>query len=380
MASSMNVAHAVPLRIGIVAAVLSGALSSADALSFFQVGNSFTFDTKHEGTEPMLEARLGTDVTKGYHVRGNTTIDFMWDNPTASGTFKTSFGDHTVALPNNDWDYLTLQTFPSLSEPTLGLEVATMQNFVDAADLGSGGTTEVIVYGPWAGRAESAWNAWDDPVVDDPDQLAVYSSAYHDLLYDKVAELYPGRTRLASAGKVIREIRDRIQAGDAPIATVEELYRDTIHMSGGVGRFIGSTVIQTSILGRSQVGQPVPRDVSPWTEANFSDDVAEWIQLTTWEVMLDDGRSHVIQPEAGDYDGNGQVDFADLTVFDTHFGSTERLLADGNGNGIVDVGDYTVWRDNLPAELAALLAPEPGAITSVLLAGVALATRRRSIA
>lgn len=326
-------------------------VSDGAALSLFQVGNSFTFDTKPEGTQAMLEAALGEPVTLAYHIRGNTTLDFMWHNPTASDTFFTpGFGDHTEALPNNHWDFLTLQTFPFSENATLGVELARIQDFVAAADIGSGGQTQVIVYGPWAGRSDGAWGSWDDSVADDPDQPAVYSAAYHDLLYDKVAALYPGRTQLASAGKVIREMRQRIDAGDAPIPSTSRLYRDFIHMSGDIGRFVASTVIQTSILGHSQVGQPVPRDVSPWTAANLPDDVAEWVQLTTWEVMLADPRSQVSQPAPGDYDGNGRVDTADLFLFESTLGSTERLLADGDGDGVVDIGDFYVWREAVPDE------------------------------
>jgi hypothetical protein len=67
-------------------------------------------------------------------------------------------------------------------------------------------------------------------------------------------------------------------------------------------------------------------------------------------------------PLAGDYDGNGYVDFGDRLVWRAAFGTTGTgLAADGNGDGRVDSADYTVWRDNLgtgimPASLAATLA------------------------
>ncbi|MEO1497554.1 MAG: hypothetical protein AAFV43_10430 [Planctomycetota bacterium] len=329
-------------------------VSNVAALSLYQVGNSFTLDTLQGGTEAMLEQRLGVDVSIGYHARGNSTLDRMWNDPTASGTVITEqYGYHDEALPNNSWDYLTLQTFPSIEFPTLSTEVARIQDFVGAADVGSGGTTEVIVYGPWAGRADSAWNLWESDVLDSPDQLSIYAEDYHDLLYDSVAELFPGRTRLASAGKVIWEMRQRIDAGDAPLSFTGELYRDTIHMSRDVGRFVASTVIQTSILGRSQVGQNVTRDVGNWDSDRLTTEVANWIQLVTWEVMLADPRSRVAAPDPGDYDGNGTVDFGDLLVFESTYGSTERLLADGDGDGVVDLGDFFVWEAAAP-----IVAPE----------------------
>lgn len=334
--------------------VLAFSVPQAAALSLFQVGNSFTFDSmglnsvaQPIGTELMLEAALGTDVVHAYHVRGNQTLDSLWSNPQGGGTFTTSYGDHTVALPNNAWDYLTVQTFPTISEPlpTLGEEISRIQDFVGAADQGGGGNTEIIVYGPWAARGEGSWVDWHESVVDDPATETNYSAAYHDLLYDKVAALYPGRTRLASAGKVIREVRDRILAGDAPIEASSDLYRDAIHMNQ-LGSFVASTTIQTSILGKSQVGQPVPRDAPAWvSKKRISDRQARWIQEVVWETMLSDSRSGVEIPVEGDFDGNGSIDFGDLWIYQRDNGSTDRLLADGNGDGIVNADDFTIWSD-----------------------------------
>ena len=369
-----------------VFAAMTPAVGSA--ISLFQVGNSFTFDSlairgvgfssgpvSPVGTVEMLESATGESVTLGYHVRGNQTLESLWTDAGASSTFVTGFGRHPVALPQNDWDYLTLQSYPSLSDPTLGQEVARIQDFVGAADEGSGGDTEIIVYGPWAGRAEGGWSQWDAPVVDSPSTLVNYSAAYQDLLFDKVEAEYPGRVRLASAGKVIREIRERIHAGDAPFESTDDLYRDHVHMSLA-GRFAASTTIQTVILGHSQVGQPVPRNVPNWDSDNkITDEQAAWIQLLAWEVLLNDERSQVLTPAAGDYDGNGEIDTADFQLWNDTYGSTQRLLADGDGNGVVDAADYTVWR-NAYESTPTVAVPEP---SSLALAALPLLLVRRRV-
>jgi hypothetical protein len=365
----------------------------ADALSLFQVGNSFTADsmantsylpwgpTAPIGTEVMLEHALGEPVTLGYHIRFNQTLDALWSDPQATGTYYVNpYGIHTAALPNYSWDYLAVQSFPSIYDPvpTLGQEVARIQNFVAAADAGNGGETKVIVFAPWAGAAESAWSSWHSPVVDSPDTVTNYSAAYNNLLYDQVEALYPGRVQLASVGKVFRRVRDLIAAGGTPIASVSRLYRDSIHLSS-LGRFVASSVIQTVILQHSTVGQAINRTAPDWeTTTRITDEQAAWIQLVTWEVLLADQRSGVLAPAAGDYDGNGVVNEGDFSVWKAFYGSTTRLLADGNGNGVVDAGDYTIWRDAF-ATATALAVPEPSAAALVITMSVSLVARRRVV-
>ncbi len=360
------------------------------ALNVFQVGNSLTADSMANssyvpweprfpiGTEVMLEAALGQPVNLAYHMRGNTTLDYLWQNPTAPDTSVTSYGNHTVALPNNSWDYLTLQTFPSIFDPipTLGQEVAAMQNFIAAADVGGGGATKIIVYGPWPGSAETEWTRqWNNPVIDAAETETINSAAYQNLLYDKIDALYPGRVQLASAGKVLRKVRDLILAGQAPIASTNSLYRDLIHMSG-LGRFVASTTIQDVILQRSTVGQSIDRTVPSWsTSTDITDEQAAWIQLVTWEVLLADERSGVLAPAAGDYDGNGVIDAGDYDVWATFFGSTTRLLADGDHNGVVDSADYTIWRDAFTAATAVTV-PEPAAVILIAVLGASFVARR----
>jgi cyclophilin family peptidyl-prolyl cis-trans isomerase len=88
----------------------------------------------------------------------------------------------------------------------------------------------------------------------------------------------------------------------------------------------------------------------------------------------------VLNVPTGDYNFDGKVDAADLTVWKADFGSSTKAEADGNGNGVVDGGDFLIWQRTLgqnfgaPA-LAAI--PEPAAATLALLAAAGLLRRRR---
>lgn len=79
----------------------------------------------------------------------------------------------------------------------------------------------------------------------------------------------------------------------------------------------------------------------------------------------------------GDYNGDGEVDAADYTVWRNTLGSTTNLAANGDdtgdSQGVIDEADYLVWKNNFGAGSAASVAlaatpvPEPASIAALLL-------------
>ena len=83
----------------------------------------------------------------------------------------------------------------------------------------------------------------------------------------------------------------------------------------------------------------------------------------------------------GDYDGDGDVDSGDYSVWQSNFGKRTVMLgsgADGNYDGVVDASDYTVWRDNYEAISPATAVPEPAALSLAGVMALMLATLRSS--
>ena len=76
-------------------------------------------------------------------------------------------------------------------------------------------------------------------------------------------------------------------------------------------------------------------------------DLSVWGQAIGWMPSADiggsPGTSEVIGV-AGDYNGDGIIDAADLAVWESNFGSTANLAADANRNGIIDGVDFLVWQ------------------------------------
>lgn len=115
-----------------------------------------------------------------------------------------------------------------------------------------------------------------------------------------------------------------------------------------------------------------------------------WDPTVAWDltasVILDDVPliAEVLYIRIGDYNSDGAVDSADFSVYQSTYGSSIDLRADGNNDGVVDAIDYAIWREARSAitpwaaqpALAAI--PEPAALVLVMaaLAALALMTMR----
>ena len=75
---------------------------------------------------------------------------------------------------------------------------------------------------------------------------------------------------------------------------------------------------------------------------------------------------------------DGEINAADLPVWQATFGADTDLRGDANGDGVVNAVDYATWREAVTASAAsAQSAPEPAALTALFAGVVVLALRRR---
>jgi hypothetical protein len=83
----------------------------------------------------------------------------------------------------------------------------------------------------------------------------------------------------------------------------------------------------------------------------------------------------------GDFDGDGEVDGADLDIWQGAFGLTAAADADGDGDS--DGSDFLLWQQNVGAGAASAPAagavPEPGAAILMALSVAAVASRRKRL-
>jgi peptidyl-prolyl cis-trans isomerase A (cyclophilin A) len=99
-------------------------------------------------------------------------------------------------------------------------------------------------------------------------------------------------------------------------------------------------------------------------------------------VIIQDVRA--LNIPLGDYNFDGRVNAADLSVWKADFGSTTKAEADGNGDGRVNAADFLIWQRTLGQNFgtptvvsAATSVPEPAATTLAAFALAMLLRRRR---
>jgi len=84
-----------------------------------------------------------------------------------------------------------------------------------------------------------------------------------------------------------------------------------------------------------------------------------------------------------DYDLDGAIDGTDLAVWNTFFGSTTALEADGNGDGVVSGADFLLWQSNFTGGSTALASakpvPEPSSILMTFLLAIVVLNCRSEI-
>ncbi|WP_146574987.1 DUF4886 domain-containing protein [Botrimarina hoheduenensis] len=292
----------------------------------------------------LTAAEGGYELTSGFHIRTNSTLEMIASNPN-DYTEISSFGTFDTALTNNHWDHVTLQIFGDFNSDLEG-DLQQLANYRDLTlSNPANSATNFYVYQSWPWRTN--WNNWDNPVVDSPTQSTQHSEPYFDLLMNHLDASSPGEFRLIPVGEVLNRVRDEITAGTAPARfnSINRLYRDPIHLNA-TGQYVASTTVYATILKQNPMGLPVPRvGEGAWTEDLVSDEEAAWFQEIIWDVVWRQ-RWTGVSPE-GDFDVSTVVDEIDYGLWNDQFGFNEAITADADKNGRVDSADIAVYQSAL---------------------------------
>jgi len=193
----------------------------------YLIGNSLTWDT--------IPSRLAQSVE--WHVDCGKSLDYIIHHP--ENPCVASSRVWPLALRTAKYDFVTVQ-------PHYGKDLEEDLKVINHW-LAMQPEAVFVVHTGWAPHAKLL----DEYADADPAGRPTHSTAYYNALLKRLRSQHPDREfRRTHAMDLLREIADDIAAGKAPWSSIDEIYRDSIHMTHGAGRYLMHNCM------RHTLGQP----------------------------------------------------------------------------------------------------------------------------
>jgi hypothetical protein len=169
--------------------------------------------------------------------------------------------------------------------------------------------------------------------------------------------------RTVPNGEVWHQVSLAIESGEISEIVLSDLYRDQIHGSGPIGRYLAAVTNFATMFQTSPVGL-VPPPVQ--FGSAYPQSLYDKLNAIIWDVVSSDPYTGI-----ADFNDDGYVSQADLALWRSSYGVS--AAADADGDGDTDGQDFLVWQravESLSA-FSAVTVPEPGTIL-LLSAGMLL--------
>ncbi len=183
--------------------------------SYFLIGNSLTWDT--------IPSQLDGNVH--WHVDCGKNLAYIRDNFRAPCVGSSRLWP--TALTTTQYDFVSVQPHYGT---TIQDDVAVISSWMKHQPK-----AVFVIHTGWARHADWAEEASDN----DPQGTLTHSNAYFGELLRRLRQQHPAREiRQTSAMDYLHRIAKDIETGTAPIQSIDELYRDAIHMTIPAGRYL----------------------------------------------------------------------------------------------------------------------------------------------
>ena len=268
------------------------AARSAETLRVYHVGNSVTDTINYNGLSQLAQSR-GHQYVFGRHMIPGAGLGWIWDHQ-AEGFREEPFGYYPNALPNYQWDVLTLEPFDRHLDGNDG-DVVMAKNYIDLA-LRKSPNLRIYVYSRWPRRDkdgnldyEKKWlskytGGWDGTEE---------TRDYFEKLTFELRKAYPKiqeRILIVPVGDVLYELNQRIKAGQVPgYTSITQVYADGIHFNEVGSYIVGSTFYATLFK-----ENPKNLTASPYKVNNPQ--LVSIIQDAVWKVVSTHPLSGVASP------------------------------------------------------------------------------------
>ena len=293
-----------------------------------------------------VAAEGGDLLDAGAHIDSSQSMETIWNNPNGVDGVDAvygSYGTYSVALPGNNWDFVTLQ--PHISHgSTQGLDRTHISNFINLTKSNpSYDGTNFFVLQTWP--RESQWpysDFWLSDSIDDPTTATFMKRQYFDNLMPLVKSDNPGTSVwMIPTGEVLYELEQQFLAGTLPDVTSHmDFFRPagSIHLSYSIGRYVAATTAYATMMRKDVRGQQAPASFFSGTPT-LTPALLETINETIWDVLIRNSWSGLT-----DYNNDSIIDSLDLTTWEAAYGISD--VADSNGDGYSAGDDFLRWQQS----------------------------------
>jgi hypothetical protein len=340
-----------PTLLAVTGIVLLSSASAMAVTTSYHIGNSLTYDSQPLALEQLAASR-GTDHRVGYHIHANWSMQDILANPEETSFDPSEFGTFTGAFANYHWDAITLQPHRSYPTTQMRQDVESILTFIDIARSNPANAgTNFYIYQAWpeAGNYQLNWLA---PSPDGPNTVMTRTREYYNHLIERVRAETDANVFMVPVGDVLYEIDVRIRNKTIPgFFSVNEFYRDGIHLSSEIGRYVASMTTYSTILGQypNELEKPEgffegPRTLTPQQEALLQETIRDVLDKHAYSGV------DLPPPLRADFNHDNRVNEFDLAIWEQYSAFTNPY--DLNGDHRVNGRDFLEWQRGFQAELS----------------------------
>ncbi len=264
---------------------LESVTQSVNQMSVYRIGNSLTWDSQPEGIEAMA-AQAGFVHDEGFHINCGNTLTNIVSNPSQVCISPVGeYGTWDTALSGHRWHAVTMQPFRG-GTSTLASDEASILALIDEASTNPlNADTVYYVYAAWPMLPDYAMK-WDGVVVDDDATPTVLARQYFDYLMGRLRLSTQSRVYLIPVGEVLYDLDARLRAGAVPgLTRIDDLYRDGIHLSHDLGRFVAALTTYATLYATDPTGIIKPESWYGTTAAAYSPEFYMTVYESVWSVV-----------------------------------------------------------------------------------------------
>jgi hypothetical protein len=274
------------MRYALIASAVMFASVHADsavaAVRAYHIGNSLTNQTTvHYQGFYDLAAAANIDYEWGRHIRCASSLPVIVANPddVCVGPIE-PYGTFSQALPNFEWDIVTLQYYGGVREEERGA-FSTLTNL--ALQNPANADTKFYLFSAWpqgfsSDSYSTRWDAGYDAAQDS--EGSRWTRGYATTLLSEVRADHQGTSiNMIPAGEVLYRIDQLARTGKFDsFDSATDLYADSGHLDTD-GAYISRLTWFATMFGQSPVGLPA----SPNSELTSADLLL--VQQTVWDVV-----------------------------------------------------------------------------------------------